>query len=343
MSERKRVGIVGMGSVGTALAGFLADGGHDVHVAARSYAVETLNTRGVAVSGALGSVRGRVKARTRLTGRFDVVFLCTKAQDTESAVQDNRDALDTLVVVVQNGLGGLDTVRSLVPHAHTVGGLTLFASTMTEPGIAVVTGPGTTYLGTDRPDDRAGLDTVARVIDKAFPIEIVENFPGAQWTKLTINMLNAMPAITGLSMQQSTADPRLLTITTRAMRECVQTGLRLGVHFEALQGLNHRLLSAFAQLPVRAGGTIPLRLTAAMGPVPNPGSTLQSLRRGQKTEIDFLHGAVVRHAQALSAAGHLWQTPTCEFLVELVHRVETTGDFVEPHEVSALFHRRVMP
>jgi 2-dehydropantoate 2-reductase len=57
-----------------------------------------------------------------------------------------------------------------------------------------------------------------------------------------------------------------------------------------------------------------------MGNVPNLGSTQQSVRRGQPTEIDFLNGAVVREASAAGIAA-----PVNAALTDLVHEVESTG------------------
>jgi 2-dehydropantoate 2-reductase len=67
-----------------------------------------------------------------------------------------------------------------------------------------------------------------------------------------------------------------------------------------------------------------------MGAVPNPGSTLQSIRRGQLTEIDFLNGAVVAAAKKGGVAA-----PINEQIVHLVHEVEHTGSFLTPAEVVA--------
>jgi 2-dehydropantoate 2-reductase len=65
-----------------------------------------------------------------------------------------------------------------------------------------------------------------------------------------------------------------------------------------------------------------------MGDGPNPGSTLQSIRRGQLTEIDFLNGAVVTAAKQGGLAA-----PINEQIVALVHEVERSGAFVTPQEV----------
>ena len=68
-----------------------------------------------------------------------------------------------------------------------------------------------------------------------------------------------------------------------------------------------------------------------MGAVPNPGSTLQSIRRGQRTEIDYLNGAVVR----AGPAGRGRQAPVNAALMALVHEVEAWVGSSCPDEVLA--------
>ena len=65
-----------------------------------------------------------------------------------------------------------------------------------------------------------------------------------------------------------------------------------------------------------------------MGSVPNLGSTQQSVRRGQPTEVDFLNGVVVREASAVGRTA-----PVNAALTALVHEVEATGEFLPPSRV----------
>jgi 2-dehydropantoate 2-reductase len=67
-----------------------------------------------------------------------------------------------------------------------------------------------------------------------------------------------------------------------------------------------------------------------MGGVPNPGSTLQSIRRGQSTEIDYLNGAVAEAAEGTKAGA-----PVNAALVAMVHEVEKSGQFLPAAEVVA--------
>ena len=104
------------------------------------------------------------------------------------------------------------------------------------------------------------------------------------------------------------------------MREAVRTGMARGIRFGSLQGLSDGRLRFFSRLPLALGQALPRSMGVRMGSVPNLGSTLQSLRRGQPTEIDFLNGAVVREAAAAGLSA-----PVNAAIVELVHEVEASG------------------
>jgi 2-dehydropantoate 2-reductase len=247
----------------------------------------------------------------------------TKAQDAASAMADNAAVLEnTLVLVVQNGLDGMAIALEAAHSSDIVGGLAMFAASFLSPGEITITTAGATYLGGE------AADRVAAILDPVMPIEVVTNFAGAQWTKLLINQVNALPAITGLSVQETIADHRLRRTLTASMRETVITGLACGVRFETLHNLSHNRLVLFAALPLLLGQWIPLQMAARMGDVPNPGSTLQSVRRGQPTEVDYLNGAVVAQAEAIGRTARINSDITA-----LVHEVESSGEFIPVTEV----------
>jgi len=77
---------------------------------------------------------------------------------------------------------------------------------------------------------------------------------------------------------------------------------------------------------------LPRMMRARMGAVPNLGSTLQSLRRGQLTEIDHLNGVVVREAAAAGVGA-----PVNTLLTALVHEVEAAGQPLSPADVLSRF------
>ena len=60
-------------------------------------------------------------------------------------------------------------------------------------------------------------------------------------------------------------------------------------------------------------------------------STLQSIRRGRPTEIDYLNGEIVRLGQKTGM-----KTPVNRLVTDMVKKVEKTGDFASIREVDKL-------
>ena len=318
-----RVGVIGAGAVGGVLAALLDRAGHDVTVTARGEHLAAIRADGLRLDGHWGSHIARVDAAEILPAGLDLVIATTKAQDAATALSANAAAVDGLpVLVVQNGLEGMAVASAALPHSPIAGGLALFAASYLSPGTVAITTPAQTFFGGDSAP-------FALLLDGLLPVSVVDNFAGAQWTKLIVNQLNALPAITGLSVQEVIAHRGLRRVMTASMREAVRVGIARGVRFVDLQGLSDARLRVFARLPLWAGQVLPLMFRRALGATPNPGSTLQSIRRGQPTEIDYLNGAIV-------AAG---AAPVNATLVALVHEVERTGAFLSADEVVARIPR----
>ena len=325
-----RIGVVGAGAVGGAIAALLARGGHDVEVTARGEHLEAMRRGGLQLRGAWGNFTADVTANDVLTRGPELAIVATKAQDAVAAIRQNIALLRGVpVVLIQNGLEGLMSARAAAPRSDFIGGLAMFASSYLSPGAITVTTSGPLYLGGDAAEGDVPALYAQSVLAQVMGTKVVPNFTGAQWTKLVVNMVNALPAITGLYAQEVIADRRLRRIFTASLRETVRVGLATGVRFESLQGLTHARLRLLARRPLWAGQVVPVLMRVRLGPVPNPGSTLQSIRRGQPTEIDFLNGAVVRAADAVGA-----DAPVNALLQALVHEVEETGAFIPVDEVA---------
>lgn len=326
-----RIGIIGAGALGGTFAVLLSRAGHDVEVTARGAGLEAIRRGGIRLSGGYGDAHAPVAAGEVLTVRPELVLVCTKAQDAAAAIAANAELVDgAVVVVVQNGLEGVATAERLLPASSCMGILSIIAANYTEPGSVRVTTTATSYLGRgdDEPDEECRR--VAAVLSEAVPVVAIAGFRGAQWTKLVVNMLNAVPAIVGRSVQAVVDDHRLRRVVAASMRETVRVGVASGIRFGSLQGLGDRRLRLFARLPLWAGQALPWSMRVRMGNVPNLGSTQQSLRRGQPTEIDFLNGAVVRAAEAAGL-----DAPVNRALTALMHQVERSGESLPAERVLA--------
>jgi 2-dehydropantoate 2-reductase len=322
-----RIGVIGAGAIGGAIAALLARDGHEVEVTARGQHLRVLKSGGIRLTGGWGDFTADVAAGETLTRAPALAIVATKAQDSRAAILANAKILNGIpVVVVQNGLEGIAASTSLIPRSDIVGALAMYASSLVGPGHIAITTTGSTYIG-------GGNDLPARyavsILNDAMPTELTSNFVGAQWTKLIVNQVNALPAITGLSVQEVVADAQLRRILTRSMRENVRVGLASGIRFAPLQGLTSTRLQLFLRSPLPLAESLPKLMAKRMGAVPNPGSTLQSIRRGTLTEVDYLNGAVVAAAEKVGLTA-----PVNAAIVELVHEVERTKAFLTPAQVA---------
>ncbi|EPR76009.1 2-dehydropantoate 2-reductase [Leifsonia rubra CMS 76R] len=324
-----RIGVIGAGAVGGAVAGLLARAGHDVEVTARGAHLDTIRASGLAITGVWGDSISRLRAAATLTRVNELVIVATKAHDAEQALRDNITYLRNVpVVIFQNGLDSLKTAHRASPRSDAIGGLATFASSFLSPGNIHVTAAGPSYLGVAGDND-VPARYAADILDAVMPTSVVANFRGAQWTKLIINQVNALPAITGYSVQSIVAHSLLRRVMTASMRETVRVALSNGIHFETLQGLSHRRLNNFARSPLWMGELLPRVMARRMGSTPNPGSTLQSIKRGHPSEVNALNGAVVRAATAKNQ-----RAAVNALMVELVHSVESSGTFFSPDDVA---------
>lgn len=326
-----RVAVIGAGAVGGLLAALLDRAGHDVEVTARGDHLAAIRADGIVLDGGYGAHVARVAANETLTRTPDVVILATKAQDAAAALAANAGVIAGLpLLVVQNGLGGIRVAREAQPASPLLGGLALFATSYLSPGHITVTAALPLVIGPTADCPPEVRERVVGLLREALPVEVVDSLEGAQWTKLLVNHVNALPAITGLSVQQTVADPALRRVLAGSLRETVRIANRIGIRFTGLQGIPGWILPWLGRGPLALTAALPRLLARRMGEVPNPGSTLQSLRRGQLTEIDFLNGAVVR-----VAGEHGLAAPINTAIVGLVHEVERTGAFLTPSEVAA--------
>lgn len=327
-----RIGIIGAGALGGTFAVLLERAGHEVQVTARGDGLAAIRADGIRLTGGYGQAHGHPDAAQQLSGAFDLALVTTKAQDAADAIAQNAAVIDGVpVVVVQNGLDGVATAKRLLPASECFGALSIIAANYTEPGHVTVTTTATSYLGRGHGAADAASRHWASVLSAATPFTAVDDFVGAQWTKLVVNMVNGIPAITGMTVQASISDRRLRRVLTRCMRETVRTGIARGIRFGSLQGLGNTRLRLFARMPLALGQLLPWLMGVRMGSVPNLGSTQQSVRRGQPTEIDFLNGAVVREAELAGLSA-----PVNAGVTRLVHEVEQRGEFLPRERVLAL-------
>ncbi len=319
-----RVAVLGAGAIGGAVGALLAENGHDVTLVGRSEQVRAIRTSGLQIEGCLGSFGAKVRATEALDTRPDLALLAVKTQDVEAAVMQSAPFLRGVpLVTLQNGVRSDEIVARLLPPDSLLSAVVLVTATYLAPGRVTLVERGHLLLGRPRAPHDALVDEIAPILSAAVPTSISDNLVGAHWLKLIMNLNNALPALTNRPLRELSADPFLRTLAVRLMREGVRVADRGGVALEPLDGVSIRAVRLLTRLPAPwAGRMFGSRVARLGGEWPILGSTLQSLRRGRPTEIDYLNGEVVRLGAQLGVP-----TPNNALVVELVHETERSGRF----------------
>ncbi|WP_273845661.1 ketopantoate reductase family protein [Rubrobacter calidifluminis] len=321
-----KVAVVGAGAVGSLVGGLLWEAGEDVTLVGRGEHVRRINERGLHVSGAGGRRVLRPKAAHSLEESPDIVLLATKTQDLADACREVAPLVpeDAPVVTMQNGVRCDEIAREFFSPQQIVGCVVFFSASYLEPGEVRWQVRGRLIVGEPFAPGSGHLQETRELLSKALPVRISRDILASRWTKLIFNLNNALPAITGLPMQRIYFDPATSEIPLRVMREGIEVAYGAGFRLD----LSPAALAMRAMVRLPEG--IPGKVLGILGRTPvgrEPifGSTWQSIKRGSRTEVDYLNGEIVELGRKIGR-----KTPYNERVVELVHEVEKKGEFLSP-------------
>ena len=329
-----RIAVLGAGAIGCVIGGLLGREGHDVTLVGRPDMVRALQESGLRMEGALGAMTVPVDAAGSLDFRPELALLAVKTQDVEAILRANRASLEGVpLVTMQNGVRSDAIVAGWLPADELLSSVVMITATYLTPGQVTIVDRGYLVLGRPTGPRDALVQRVAAVLDPAVPTSVSDHLVGAHWLKLIMNLNNALPALTNLSLREVAREPFLRSLAVSLMREGVAVAERAGIALEPLRDVSVRTLRLLTRLPTPVAARLFASRAGNLGnDWPILGSTLQSLRRGRPTEIDYLNGEIVRRGRELGVP-----TPRNAKVVELVHGVESTGRFYHPQDLRHAF------
>jgi 2-dehydropantoate 2-reductase len=190
-----KIAIVGCGAMGSVYAGLLADAGHEVWaIDTWREHVEAMRSKGLRVEGASGDRLARVHASTDAAdaGPCELVIIATKTMHVEQAANASRALIgaDTVVLSIQNGLGGPDTsARVLGRERVMVGVVGGFGASMKAPGHAHHNGWELVRLGEFGGPVTPRLEKIADVWRSGgFKVKCFDDIDQLVWEKLICNV-----------------------------------------------------------------------------------------------------------------------------------------------------------
>lgn len=265
--------------------------------------------------------------------KFDFALLAMKSESAMEAAKSTIPYLFShgFVVTLQNGIIE-DQIVKEIDEGRLISAVMAFGSTMVELGQYQQTSPGSIFIGELHGEITARLSQLGEILQEVVPVNISDNINGVLWTKLAINSTaNALGAISGQTWGGMLDTKPKRSLFLKIYAEVINAANANSVKLEKIT-VNPMLL----YLPANAGfftrfrKDIFLRM-AARKYKDIKSSSLQSLLRGRKTEIDYLNGFVV--AESLK---HGIEAPVNQMLVAMVKEIENGKREIDPKNIDEI-------
>jgi 2-dehydropantoate 2-reductase len=328
-----KIAVIGAGAIGSVIGGLLSKAGEDVTLIGRKSHVDAINQNGLILEGHSGKAIIQVKAAENLDFKPDLALLTVKAQDVVPSVRKAQPFLSgTQLTTMQNGVQSDDQAAGLLGKDNIISSVVAFNGQFLEPGKVSYSTPfSKTALLIGEPFGNKGarLQTLSALLNKAIGTDISEDIRAAHWTKLIWNLQTAVPAVTGLSYQDSYQYSKVRELTVNLLKEGLKVINKAGIKTGDVPGFPMEPIETMARESLPIASTLLKKIAESLGKVPVLGSTLQSIKRGTSTEVDYLNGEIVNVGKKIGIP-----TPANSLMVDLVHRVESTGKFLTVDELT---------
>ncbi|MDD5254578.1 MAG: 2-dehydropantoate 2-reductase [Candidatus Omnitrophica bacterium] len=324
-----KIAVIGAGAIGGLVAGYLKAGGHDVTLVARAPAVKAIRDKGLRISGVRGPRRIELEAAERLTSAPELAIAATKTQDLASAIEENKSFLEKRpFLTTQNGVRADEIAAGLLGKQDIVSSIVMFGATSLEPGVVVHNFEGAWLIGRPFGETDGLTAELSAVLDVVAPTLVSPDLAGMKYLKVFVNASNCLPALLGTSIQETFSDVRISAISIAVWKEGLEAVRKAGITLASLPDFPLERITKLTALPSAEAARIFSGIMTGLSKEPLYGSVLQSLKRGKRSEIDYINGEFVNLARQAGVSA-----PLNEKLVGMVHRVEQTNEFFTAEEV----------
>ena len=233
-SEKLTYGVIGTGAIGGYYGARLAQSGQEVHFLLRSD-YEYVKANGLQVDSCDGSFHldnPWVYDQTKQMPKCDVVLVCLKSINNKKLQTLLPPLLkeDTLVVLIQNGIGVEQDVEQQFPGIQLAAGLAFICSAKTEPGHVNHQCYGQINLGNYSCKDEGRVNQVIADFNAAGVTAGLVEYHEARWKKAVWNMpFNGMTVVLKTQTNLLLQHPATRQLIYEQMMEVIGAAQHLGV------------------------------------------------------------------------------------------------------------------
>ncbi len=350
-SQSLKILSFGAGAIGTYIGGSLALAGHQIVFVERPDIAEDLRTRGLRLDLTLDKRRETRDAFTLDSrafvmassledalkfGPFDVGLFALKSFDTLPALEQMQPYADKLppLLCLSNGVDNEPAIAAALGADKVIYGTVTSAIGRRGPGDIILE----KLRGVGVAAGHSLSERLASALDGAYlNCRLFPDAAAMKWSKMLTNLIaNPASAILDMTAAEIFANRKLYKLEIDMLRECLAVIQAQNIEVVDLPGIPVKALAFAASLPPwlskpflgRAAGS------GRGGKMPSFHIDLHAGR--SKSEVEFLHGAVVR-------AGEITNVPTpvnkvlTETLLKLTNREIPLEEFAhQPEKLLAL-------
>lgn len=301
-----KVAVIGSGALGCLFGAKFSKKNDVILLTHTQKEADIINEKGLSVKKDEGLVEHFYEhVTTCVSGTYeqsvDVVVILVKTLQTENALQQNLKLIgkDTLVLTLQNGLGNFETISKYVDEKQLVLGTTNHNSVWLSEGNVFHSGSGITTIGGAKVSSD-NLQKIKGLFEQSgFEAVISDNIGYLLWRKLFVNLtLNSFTYITLTPLGFVSQNQYARVFARKILSEAVDVARAEGQNFDVDEVVDFVNYVSETHLN-------------------GYSSMSQDRKRGVKTEIDWINGAVVKLARK-----HNISVPYNECVVNMVHAIE---------------------
>ncbi|MBO4225588.1 2-dehydropantoate 2-reductase [Bradyrhizobium neotropicale] len=314
------IGIAGAGSIGCFVGGMLAASGRKVALLARPRVVNEIRGNGLRLTGFDGSEQRLAANEITLSDDPSIfadagtVLVTVKSADTA----DMADIIashapdDAVIVSLQNGVGNVGLLRQRLRGRKVLGGMVPFN--------VVGLGEGRFHRSTSGAIvvERDAAGTAQQLSVPGLAMRATDNIDGVQWGKLIVNLNNALNALSDIPLRRQLAQRNWRKLFADQMAEGLAAIKAEGIRPVSPTPIPAGLIPPLLRLPDAIFGAL-LGRTMKIDPQAR-SSMWEDLKRGRRTEIDYLQGVITDIADRRGL-----KAPLSQRIVELVKQAEAAG------------------
>jgi 2-dehydropantoate 2-reductase len=346
LNGKMKILTFGAGAIGTYIGGSLALAGQQVVFIEQPRVVEELRQRGLRLDLTLDK-RQKTKEASRVDpssfvivstlgealryGPFDVGLFALKSFDTQAALEGMKSFVEKMppILCLSNGVSNEPAIAEALGKDKVIYGTVTSAIGRRGAGDIVLE----RLRGVGIAKGQALSEKLNTTLDNAYlNSRLFEDANSMKWSKMLTNLMaNPTTAILDMTASEVFANRNLYKLEIEMLRECLAVMEAQGFEVVDLPGTPVRALAFATKLPLWLSKPLLSRAAGAGRGAKMPSFHIDLHSGRGKSEVEYLHGAVVR-------AGEKFKVPTpvnkllTETLVALTNKEIPLEEFAHKPE-----------